>query len=446
MMKNIPLWVWLIFFTFPIVAHASTSVLNIQHWKTHNGADVYFVHEPEIPIVDVAVIFAAGSAYDGTQWGIASFVNSMLNEGTASQTADQIADTLDSVGAIVDGAVDRDMAIVTLRTLTTPKYLKIALSTFSDLLAHSHFPREAFDRVKQQTLASIKQSEQSPSRVAMKAFYRSLYGEYPYAHPTEGTLHTVNTLTPAEIKTFYKRYYVANNADVVIVGDLTRSQAEQVAQHITHALPSGNAATRLTLASEAPNHKEQFVAFPSKQATIILGQLGITLNDPNYFQLVVGNHALGGPGLTSLLFEQVRNQRGLAYGVSSEFSPLEYRGPFFIMLQTRTQKAQQAIKIVQDILQKFIADGPTAAELQSAKQNLIGSFPLLLATNQDILTNVARIAFYHRPLNYLDTYRDRVKAVTRAKVQTAFQQQIHPEQMKMIIVGPKDISNDHSTR
>src|SRR3990167_9237128 len=224
MMKNIPLWVWLIFFTFPIVAHASTSVLNIQHWKTHNGADVYFVHEPEIPIVDVAVIFAAGSAYDGTQWGIASFVNSMLNEGTASQTADQIADTLDSVGAIVDGAVDRDMAIVTLRTLTTPKYLKIALSTFSDLLAHSHFPREAFDRVKQQTLASIKQSEQSPSRVAMKAFYRSLYGEYPYAHPTEGTLHTVNTFTSAEIKTFYKRYYVANNADVVIVGDVTRAQ------------------------------------------------------------------------------------------------------------------------------------------------------------------------------------------------------------------------------
>lgn len=412
-------------------------VLNIQHWIMKNGAKVYFVRAPEIPMIDIDVVFAAGSAHDGKYWGIASFVNAMLNEGTSTKTANQIAEALDNVGAQVSGAVDRDMAVVSLRTLVEPKYLNPALAIFTEMIAKSSFPTVAFNRVKRLTLASIQQSQQSPSSVALKSFYRTIYGNFPYGHPTSGTLQSVSALTAEQVKAFYARYYVASNADIVLVGDVTRTQAMNIASKIMNALAKGKPAKRLKLAKENTKGADHYIPFPAKQNTIILGQLAISFKNPNYFPLLLGNHILGGSGLVSIFFEEVRNKRGLAYDVSSRFVPLMYRGPFLITLQTRVNKAKQAISIVRKVLQKFIRVGPTQKELRATKLNLIGSFPLKLSTNKNIMANVARIAFYQRPLNYLDTYRARVQAVTKAQIKNAFQQQVHLNDMSLIIVGSK---------
>lgn len=425
---------------------ANKPVLNIQHWATKNGAQVYFVREPEIPIIDIQVVFAAGSAYDGDQWGVSSFMNSMLNEGTTAQSADQIANTLDSVGAQVGGGVGRDMAALSLRSLTQPKYLKPALKTFSALLTQSNFPEVAFQRVKKLTLVAIRRQQQNPQTIAFNAFYYSVYGNYPYAHPSIGTLKTVSALTQQDVAHFYSQYYVAKNAKVIIVGDVTRKQAEAMAQQVVGGLPEGAPAKTLVTAANNDQQAYQFIPFPAKQNTIVLGQLGISRDNPQYLPLVVGSHILGGSPLASILFEQVRNKRGLTYGVYSHFSPLRYRGPFYIALQTRSSVAQQALEVVQAVLNKFVQEGPTHKQLTAAKQNLVGSFPLRLSTNAAIMANVTNIVFYHRPLDYLDTYRDRVKAVRVSEVKKAFQATIHPNKMKVVVVGLKNGDTNDGSR
>ena len=410
-------------------------VLNIQHWTTPNGAHVYFVRAPEIPMVDVQVDFAVGSAYDGKSWGLASFVNSMLNEGTSKQSANQIAKVLDSVGAQVSGSVNRDMAVFSLRTLVEPAYLKKALATYTSILTQSSFPEKAFLRVKNLTLASIQSQQQSPRTVAVDAFYHAVYGTFPYAHASMGTMATVSALTPAQAKQFYGQYYVARNADVVIVGDVTRLQAQAIANQVVKPLPEGKSVSTLVRAKNTGKSTIQHIAFPSTQNTIMLGQVGVTRTNPHYFPLIVGNRILGGSPLTSILFEQVRNERGLTYGVTSQFVPLQYRGPFVIALQTRAAQANDALKVVRQVLNQFIKQGPTQPQLEAAKQNMLGSFPLLLSTNQSILANVTNIAFYHLPLDYLDNYRDRIRAVTAKQVKQAFQETLDPKQMKTVMVG-----------
>lgn len=420
---------------FSIWADDAESVINIQHWQTKNGANVYFVRAPEIPMVDIQVVFAAGSSFDGKQWGLASLVNSLLGEGTTKQNADQIAVAFDRIGAEFDSNVDRDMASASLRSLTKPVYLKPALKTFAAVLTTPSFSAKAFNRVKQQQLSGIEYNEQSPTSVASRAFYHKIYGTHPYGHSPDGTLESVKALTKKEVKAFYHRYYVAKNADVVIVGDLTREQAQHAASQVVGSLPSGKPAPRLSNVKIVAQSLYQRIPFPAKQNTIVIGQVAIKPTSPNYFSLMVGNRILGGLPLSSILFEQVRNQRGLAYAAYSDFSPLKYGGPFSIALQTRTDKANEALKITQNVLQQFVNQGPTQTQLEAAKKNIIGAFPLQLSTNADVLANVTNIVFYHLPLNYLNTYRGKVRAVTAAQIKAAFQKTIHPKKMAVIVVG-----------
>lgn len=421
---------------FPLFAWAKP-VLNIQHWKTDNGAKVYFVRAPEIPMVDVQVVFAAGSARDGQQWGKASIANGMLNEGTRQHSADQIAQAFDSVGAQFGNDIDRDMAIVSLRSLVDNKYLQPALQTFTEVLTEANFPEKAFQRVKQQALTNLKYQQQSPGVVAVNAFYQAVYRNHPYGHSPNGTEATVKALTVNNVKAFYQQYYVASNANVILVGDISRAQAQKIAEQVVRALPRGQVAAKLPLAISSQQSTYQFIPFPAKQNTIIFGQVGIKRNNPDYFPFIVGNRVFGGLPLTSILFEQVRNKRGLAYAVYSALNLLQYKGPFYVSLQTRTDKAAQALKIAQESLQQFIKAGPTKDELQSAQKNIIGSFPLQLSTNASIDANVVRIAFYQLPLDFLDTYRRKISAVNTSQVKAAFQHIVHPAQMKTVVVGAK---------
>jgi len=424
---------------FCVTGFAATNghkVMNIQNWKTSNGAVVYFVRVPNLPMLDIRVVFSAGSAYDGKSYGLASLTNSMIGEGTKTQDANQIATVFDNVGAQFNVGIDRDMAMISLRSLTEAKYLNPALSEFSNVLTNATFPEKAFKRVKNRTIATIKVGQQEPGRVASNAFYAAVYGNQAYAHNPLGTVSNVKRITRMMLEKFYKGYYVAKNVDIIIVGDLTLKQAKRTALYISKNLPTGNRAKTLGKAGLSTKEIQRHIRFPAKQTSIVLGQVGITRNNPDYFPLIVGNYVLGGLPLGSILVKQVRVDRGLAYGVGSAFRPLQYRGPFIISLKTRADKSKEALQIVQQVLRDYVAKGPTKKQLNAAKQNMIGSFPLGLATNSSITSIVTRIAFYHRPLDFLDNYRAKVRAVTRQQVKTAFEKIIHPDKMVIVSVGP----------
>lgn len=427
-------------------AYADKPVANvvIEHWQTKNGAQIYFVRSAVIPMIDINVVFAAGSAYDGNQLGIASLVNSMLGEGTTAHNADQISDSFDNVGAEFSQGVDQDVAQIKLRSLTMPHYLNPALTLFAEVLTKPDFAASTLQRIKRQTLAGIQLGEQNPNTIASEAFFRAIYQNHPYAHPSEGTANTVKTFTPDDVKTFYQRFYVAKNADVIMVGNISRQQAEKIAQQIIGDLPSGEAAPALSMAQDSGSAKYQFISFPAKQDTIVIGQVGVNLRDPQRFALMVGNEIFGGEPLSSILFNEVRNKRGLAYQVSSQFSPLKYRGPFYIELQSRADQAKSAMQVAMQLLNDFIRQGPTAAQLAEAQRNLIGSFPLRISSNARILDSVTAIAFYGMPLDYLNTYTQHIQSITAEQIKTAFKQIVHTDTMQTIVVGIGDPASNQA--
>ena len=410
------------------------SILNIQQWKTSNGIRVLFVRAPQVPMLDVAVVFKAGSIYDANHFGLATLTNAMLNEGAGQLSVDQLANQFDNVGAIFSNSASKETSVLMLRTLVKPANLQTALNTFSLILTKPNFPESSLQRIKQQMLVGLKSAAQDPGYLASRAYATAIWGKHPYANPTEGNEQTIPTLTQAQVKAFYNQYYVAQNAMVVMVGDVTEVQAHVIASQLIGKLPAGVPAVAPTEANSNQPAK-QSIAFPSSQNTIMIGTLGIKRSNPNYLPLTIGNYIFGGGSFSSILMNNVREKYGLTYGVYSNFSALTAPGAFTISLKSRNDKAQRASNMVQDYLADYMASGPTAAQLTAAKNYLLGSFPLRISSNSQILSVVMDIGYYGLPLDEVDTYRARVKAVTAAQIKTAFNETLHLKNLVVISVG-----------
>jgi zinc protease len=408
---------------------------DIAHWTTANGARVYYVHAPELPIVDLRLVFDAGAARDGDDPSLAIMTNGMLAEGAGGQNADQLAEQFESIGAQFSNSAQRDMAVLSLRTLSEPKVFDAAVKTFTTILTRPDFPQDAFERERSRLLTTLQQHKQDPGSLANEAFYNAVFSGHPYHTEPTGTEAGVKALTTDKLRAFYQQYYVARNAVIAIVGNLDRAGAERLAQTVTANLKPGQAATALPAVAPLKTGKEIRIDYPSAQTHILMGQPGMKRGDADYFALYVGNHMLGGSGLVARLAEEIREKRGLAYSTYSYFLPMRELGPYTIGVQTRNESAQQSLQVLRDTVAQFIKDGPTAAELEASKKNITGGFPLRISSNKKIIDYIAMIGFYQLPLDYLDTFNKKVQAVTIADIKQAFQKRIDVDKMVTVIVG-----------
>jgi zinc protease len=407
----------------------------IQHWVTDNGARVYFVPAPELPMVNINVTFAAGGVRDAGHAGLAHMTSTLLDMGAAGLSADEIARRVESLGAELGTGSARDMAWITLRSLSDEAHLQPALQLLADVINKPDFNNKDFERERERTQVAIRRSEQSPATVASYTFFQSVYGDHPYAPRPSGTVESIGALQLDQIRAFYQQYYVAHNVVFSIVGDLDREAAEQLAEQVIGRLPAGKRAPAVVSVPALKKAEEQRIFHPSTQTHVNMGAPGMQRGDPDYFTLYVGNHVLGGGGLVSRLFEEVREKRGLSYSVNSYFSPMEQDGPYLFSLQTRNDQVDEALAVMRKTLQDFVDKGPTEKELTAAKKNITGGFPLRIASNSSILDYLNVIGFYDLPLDYLDTFNDKVMAVTRQQIVDAYQRRVSPDTMETIIVG-----------
>jgi zinc protease len=430
---SLMLLAWVVVFCTPAQAAAK-----IEHWQTSQGSRIYYVHSEGLPMVDIQVAFDAGSARDGSQFGLSALTSGMLDTGAGQWNADQIAQRFESVGAQFSSSISNDMASVSLRTLTDKPLFDKALETLQVILTRPSFNEADFQREKNRTLAGLKQQEESPAELAHIAYYKALYNDHPYGHPGSGLIATVSGFNVTDLRNFYQNYYVAANAMVVIVGDLSRSQAEQTAETLISGLPVGHKPEVLPEVVMPVKASKQHIDFPSSQTHVLVGMPGTYRKDVDYFNLYVGNHILGGGGLVSKLFEEVREKRGLAYSASSSFAPMFRKGPFTLSLQTRNDQTVLALDVLNKTLADFIAQGPTEAELIAAKKNITGGFAMRFDTNKKLLSYVSMIGFYEMPLDYLDTFQQNVEKVTTVSIKDAFKRRIDPQLMQTITLGGSD--------
>lgn len=410
---------------------------DILQWQTRNGARVYFVAAPQLPMVDIQVVFDAGSARDEGKGGLAVLTNGLLAEGAGTLDANAIAERFDGIGARFTNSALRDMSVVSLRSLTDKKLLATALDTFATVLQQPTFRAEALERVRNQMLIGLQDKEQSPGAIAEQNFYRALYGNHPYAAPSEGSSDSVKALSRDDVVNFHRRYFVARNAVVAIVGAVDRRQAERIAEQLTQRLPAGEAAPVLPAVAMPTQAASIHVPHPSTQTHILMGQPGLRRNDADYFPLYVGNFILGGSGFTSRITQQIREQRGLAYSAYSYFLPMREQGPLLLGLQTRNASADEAQQVLHETLEQFLKDGPSARELEAAKKNITGGFALNVDSNSDIVQFLAMIGFYGLPADYLDSYIEQVNSVTVEQIRDAFSRRIAADHMVTVTVGGK---------
>ena len=407
----------------------------IHSWTTEKGARVLFVEARELPMVDIRLVFDAGAARDGDQAGVASLTNALLGQGAAGLSAGEIAQSFEQKGAKLGNGSERDMAWLSLRSLTDSKLLQPSLELFGKVLAEADFPQVDFKREQQRTLIGLEYQKQKPKSIGSKAFYHNLYGDHPYASDPSGTSETVKSLTAKNLREFYRQYYVARNATVVIVGDVSRTQAQKLAASLADALPEGVKAPVLPDVASLDAGKDDFIEHPSTQSHVLMGAPGIRRGDPDYFQLYVGNHILGGSGLVSRISEEIREKRGLSYSAYSYFVPMRREGPYLLGFQTRNDQREEALSVLRETVQTFIDKGPSEKELESAKNNIIGGFPLQVSSNGKIAEYLAVIGFYDLPLDYLARFTEKIQGVTVEQIQDAYKRRVHPDRMVTITVG-----------
>ena len=418
------------------------AAIPIERWTQPSGAQVFLVESPAIPMVDVRLELDAGARRDpADKPGLANMMAAATSDGvraTATEPAldeNGLSEAWADLGGSFGGSASADRMTFSLRSLTYPDLLPKAVALAARQLADPSFPEAIWLRDRPKMIASLKEAQTRPGNVAGKAFIKAVYGTHPYgAEMTEATL--LNT-SVQDMAALHDRVLRPCRAKVSIVGALNRAQADALVTQLLARLPQGACPALPVVPEVAPlqQAQEQDIAFASAQAHVLMGQPGYARRDPDHFALVVGNHILGGGGFTSRLTAEVREKRGLTYSVYSYFSPGLHAGAFTIGLQTRPDQAQQALKLVREVLTQFVAKGPTEKELQAAKDNLIGGFPLLLDGNRKLLENVANIAWNDLPLDYLDTWTQHIQALTVADIRAAFARKVQPEKMVTVVLG-----------
>ncbi|MEO5793827.1 MAG: pitrilysin family protein [Rhodoferax sp.] len=417
----------------------------IQHWTQPSGAQVYLVPSPAIPMLDVQIDFDAGSRRDpAAQAGLAELTAGMASEGVRSVGSapaldeNVLGEAWADLGASLDSSASSDRFSFSLRSLTYPDLLEKATALAARQIGEPAFSDSLWQRERQRVAAQLKESATRPATVAGRAFAAAVYGTHPYGF--ELTADTLARINASDMRAFYARSILPCRATVSLVGAVDRAQADALVTRLLARLPA-TACTPLTplpaVADVQPltRSSEQHIPFDAAQAQVLIGQPGYPRSDPAFFALLVGNHILGGGGFGSRLTAEVREKRGLSYSVYSSFAPALHAGAFTIGLQTRPDQAKQAIQVAKDVLARFVADGPTATELQAAKDNLEGGFALRIDSNRKLLGNVANIAWNHLPLDYLDHWTAQIERVTQADIQAAFARILQPEKMATVVVG-----------
>lgn len=450
MLRKISLQAVVTAFLSVLCLPAALAGIAIEHWTQPSGAQVYLVQSHAIPMVDVQLDFDAGSRRDPAQQaGLASVTASLSGMGVLANPArgevaldeNALGEAWADLGANFGGHASSDRMSFALRSLTYPDLLTKAVQLAARQLAEPAFPADIWQRERETMIAAIKEANTRPDTLAQRAFDQTVFGPHPYGYDT--TEASLQRIEVAHMVALYRQLIQPCRAKVMLVGAVTRAQADALVTQLLARLAEAKASAASScpalpaVADVAPltQASEQRIAFDSAQAHVLLGQPGYKRSDSDFFAMLVGNYILGGGGFVSRLTHEVREKRGLSYSVYSYFAPGLHAGAFAIGLQTRPDQADQALQVSREVLSRFVADGPTEVELQAAKDNLIGGFALRLDSNRKLLDNVANIAWNNLPLDYLDTWTQRVQSITVADIRSAFQRKLQPDKMVTVVLG-----------
>ena len=402
---------------------------------TENGMTVLIVDRPSLPIVTVTVLMKAGAIYDpDAKSGLSYMAADMLDEGTKTRSAVQIAEQIEFIGGTLTAQGGEDFATATLRVLK--KDTDLGFTLLADILMNPRFDTKEVARVRDELVGFLQSEKDEPGTIATKAFNEIVFKGHPYRRPANGDEKTVTKLTRQDLVTFHDRFYRPNRAIMAIVGDLGEAEAlALVKKHFGKWTPKVLPLQAFPAPEPLPKPILKLIDKDLTQATIILGHVGIHRRNPDFYAVAVMNYILGGGGFSSRLVHRIRDEQGLAYDVDSVFEANVMPGPFAVHVQTRNAAANQALASVFQELKRIRTEPVSYQELSDAKAYLIGSFPLRMDTNAKLASLLNLVELHSLGLSYFDDYPKAIAAVTKEDVLRVAQKYLNPDRYALVIVA-----------
>jgi zinc protease len=418
----------------------TSEALQIKRTKLNNGAVLLVSEQHQLPMVSIAIAFDAGSRRDpGGKEGLAELTASSLEQGTKQLSVTDFNQKVDFIGSSISIGADRDYVYASMTSLK--KYEADTLHLLAQSLENPGLRDGDIVRKRGEQVAAIKANEEEPGYTAMVAFAKQLFGNGPYAHPTEGFGESVAKLTPSDVRDFYRQYYHTGGAVIAVTGDVAveaiKSRLEQELSGLAGTVP---AQPEPATPSIPPGIHAQLINRNVAQANLILGAGGIARSNPDYYRIQVMNYILGGGGFSSRLMKVVRSKAGLAYSIDSAFSAGKFPGAFAVVLQTKNQSAQQALKLIIEQLREIQDQTVSDRELAAAKKYMIGSFPLRLDRQSQIVSFMLQIELYGLGLDYAERYPKLIGDVTALEVRETAQKYLRADALDLVAVANQSLA------
>ena len=403
-----------------------------------NGLQVVAVSHHEQPAVSIRLIFRAGGAQDPAgKPGVAYLAASLLDQGTTTKNAEQIATAIDSIGGAIGAGAGSDLTFINAAVMKDS--LGLALDLLSELARQPAFAAEEIDRQRQQILSGLKVSYDDPDYLAGVVFDRLVYGFHPYGRPDSGTPESIAAITRSDLVEFHKRWFAPNNAILAIVGDVAADEAFAGAQRAFGAWPRVELPPLRAEEPPPPTRRVVVVDRPgAAQTEIRVGNIALPRRHPDYLALDIAMKILGGEG-GNRLHRVLRSERGLTYGASADLNALKDTGDIVAETDTRSEKTAEALRLIVEQIVRLQRQRVSSRELSDAQEYLTGSFPLTIETPSAIALQVLNAIFYGLDLNELQTYRERVNMVTVDDIQRVAQQYLRPDRLSIVLVGDASV-------
>ncbi len=411
----------------------ASPAFDIQEIKTPGGLSAWFVHDETLPLIAINFAFAAGAATDQPgKEGTAHFLTGLMDEGSGDLDGTAFQALREDLGIRMSFNASTDRFEGSLQTIS--KHRKEAFRLLQSALKSPRFPLEAIERMRQNFVVSAQSEANDPQSIASRALMKNLLGEHPYTRRNRGSPESLAKITRDDLIASHKLVFTRNNLKIAVVGDITSAELGAILDQIFGSLPEKSAATAVPDAIISGIPATEVIERPMPQSIIMFGAKGIKLDDPGFIPAFVMEQILGGD-TGSRLNQEIREKRGLTYGIGFELVPLEHAGLLLGSFSTKNETAGEAMNVVRETISRMAATGPTLQELNDAKNFLTGSFALRFDSSEKIVGFLLTQQLLGRDRDYVNRRNNLIEAVTLGQVKEQAKRLLAEPNFKVVAIG-----------
>ncbi len=414
----------------PLQARAA---VEIQEVTSPGGITAWLVEEASIPFVALDIRFEGGASLDAPgKRGATNLMMALLEEGAADRDARTFAEATEALAARYGFDAYGDSVSVSAEFLTENRDEAVAL--LRDAIIEPRFDQDAVDRVRDQVLAVIEQDARDPGEIASTTLAALAFPDHPYGTPLDGSRETVSSLARDDLVAAHAAALTRDRLHVGVTGDITAAELGPLLDTLLGDLPATGGG-EVADADYALGGGVTVVDYRSPQSVVLFGHEGIARDDEDFFAAFVMNHILGGRGFASKLMEEVREKRGLTYGIGSFLAPRDHAAQYLGQFASSNDKTAEAVQIVRDIWSDVAANGVGTAKLDAAKTFLTGAYPLRFDGNSNIAGILVGMQMEDLPIEYIATRNDEIMAVTGDDIRRVAARILRPGELHFVVVG-----------